>query len=366
MEQVEIKYGTQKHKNILDALMDRKKMSQKKLANFHQVWNDAEENAEGYIKATDADRIRKDAKRSSGQVDYTTIEVPYGYGMMMSAHTYISSVFLGRRPINQFSARHGEKQMQVQAVEALMDYQVQVGGQICPYVIWIYDALQYVQGVVMTQWEEDEIVTTQITKEPKTVLGVPLDSGEMVTKRTTAVQKGYVGNRLYNVKPYDWLPDPRVSFSKFQDGEFCGRLFNASWNDIVEGHAKGHYFNLEAMKKNMDDSTDGNDHNKQSAHVTHPDPKGDTLFKTSMDLGFMSGTEMVVRLVPKDWELGRSDRPEKWVFTIGNDKVIIGARPQSHHHGKFPFAILEQEIEGYKLAKRGMTEMMRPTNDIMN
>ncbi len=362
-QNVEIQFGTEKHLKILTALIERKRLSQDKLDGFQKVWNEAEEFSEGYIKTSEADRIRTDQKKSRGKVDYTTIEVPYSYGMMMSAHTYISSVFLGRRPVNQWTARHGEPQQSVMAVEALTDYQTQVGGHLIPYTIWIYDALQYGLGVVMTQWEEDEIISTQIEKVPKVRMGVELE-GETEIKRTTGSMKGYVGNRLYNVKPYDWLPDPRVSFANFQQGEFCGRLFDASWNDIVEGHAKGNYFNLDAMKRNMArQDTEGE---KQSAQVTHPDPTNDDLLTTTFDLGFMKGMEMTVRLVPKDWGLGSGDRPEKWLFVVGNERVIISARPQGHHHGKFPFSVLEQEIEGYKLSKRGMPEMMRPMNNIMS
>ena len=53
------------------------------------------------------------------------IDIPYAYAQMMSAHTYFCSVFLSRNPIWQMQGRHGEPEMNVQAVEALLGYQAQ-------------------------------------------------------------------------------------------------------------------------------------------------------------------------------------------------------------------------------------------------
>lgn len=363
----EIRFGTKLHQVVLDAVLGRKKASARKMGEFHQVWREAEEFSEGYIHETDADKIRKEKKKQRGRVDYTTIEVPYSYGMMMSAHTYMASVFLGRDPILQYTARHGEPQMKVQGVEALMGYQIQVGGMRVPMFLWLHDALQYGLGVTMSPWETEYQMVSEIVEKRPTKLGIVDPDAKPEKVRRAKKIKCYEGNRLINIKPYNWYPDHRKSVYRFQEGEFCGHTFDTSYNDVLASVKDAGYFNLEAVKQNLKGTKEGEDgENQHSPNVkTHPDPFDEQLMTMSLDKGSLQGLEMCVKLVPKDWGLGNSEYPEKWLFTVVNEKVIIGARPLGHHHGKYPYNVLEHEIEAYKLVKRGMPEMMQPINDIM-
>jgi hypothetical protein len=61
-------------------------------------------------------------------------------------------------------------------------------------------------------------------------------------------------------------------------------------------------------------------------------------------LDFYGVLEFAWELIPADWGLGSGKVPEKWVFTVGNDAVIIGAQPLGYYHNKFPFQVLEYEI----------------------
>jgi hypothetical protein len=118
-----------------------------------EVWRQAEERILAYLPERDVDAVRKTA-REGGLPQYTTIQIPYSYGVLMAAHTYLTSVFMGRNPVFQYSGRHGESAQQVQAMEALIDYQVCVGGMLPPMYTWIYDALKYGFGVVGVYWDE--------------------------------------------------------------------------------------------------------------------------------------------------------------------------------------------------------------------
>jgi hypothetical protein len=74
--------------------------------------------------------------------------------------------------------------------------------------------------------------------------------------------------------------------------------------------------------------------------------------------------EIYVDLIQKEWGLGESSYPEKWIFTITGDlSLIIGAQPHGAAHGKFPFDLETYEIEGYGLWSRGLPEI---TLDMQN
>ena len=135
---LEVGPKTQVHKRILEGCKDRVNYSKKRMLDHHTKWNDAEKAAQAYMPERDVDANRRLA-REGGMPNYTTIMLPYSYGRLMTAHTYWTTVFLARAPVIQFSGRHGESVQQTQAVEALIDYQVQVGKMLVPWYTWLYD-----------------------------------------------------------------------------------------------------------------------------------------------------------------------------------------------------------------------------------
>jgi hypothetical protein len=46
--------------------------------------------------------------------------------------------------------------------------------------------------------------------------------------------------------------------------------------------------------------------------------------------------------------------------------VVIGARPQGLLHDKFPYSVQTYEVNGYDQSSRGMLEVLKPLNEVMN
>ncbi len=357
----ELKYGTAQHRRVKQALLDRRKLSQDKMEEKYEAWERAEEQNQAYIKETDADALRS-TKRDEGVPQFTTLVVPFAHAMMLSAHTYWTSVFLSRNPILQYEARHGEPEMSVQAVEALIAYQMHVGGILAPLYVWMYDAGKYGVGILGTYWSEESAISVRYEEVPETYLGIPL-VGKTKKQKITSKTPGYMGNRAFNVRPQDFFPDPRVPLSDIQKGEFCGRDVSMGWNDIVKGERDKRYYNLKDAKKF---AKWANEKRGSSQEVLPQDDLGSTDYMTTMkDVGFMNLMEMDVELIPRDWELGSSDQPEMWRFMLASEEVIIESRPMGTLHGKFPFHVLPYEIEGHVRVPRGMLEILEPLNDAL-
>jgi hypothetical protein len=76
---------------------------------------------------------------------------------------------------------------------------------------------------------------------------------------------------------------------------------------------------------------------------------------------------MTIELIPKEWQLGGSDWPEKWVFTCTQDfATLIGAEPHGAFHAKFPYQVLPLEPEGYGLTTRGLPEILTPVQNTVD
>lgn len=346
------------HKRLIDQVSSRLSLAEKSANDKHAIWAKAEDTTLGYVHETEYDRLRRN-KRDNGVPQYTTIHIPYTYALLMSAHTYWTSVFFARTPIIQVSGRHGETEMQTQAMEALMDYQVQVGEMMGPLYIWLYDAGKYGVGWLGNYWARERTYYSAVD--------VGMDGKKFLTRM---VRDGYSGNRIYNVSPYDMFPDPRVPVNRFQDGEFCAALRRISWSEVKEREALGYYINVDELVKHpkMPPTNKGSSNLDRPVTGTVEEVSDyDEQGKRRTSPAMIAAYEFHVKLVPREWRLGNSEYPEKWCITITYDKgLIIGCEPLGYAHSRFPFDVLETEVEGYGLYNRGLPEIMAPIQETVD
>lgn len=371
---MQLKYGSPKHKAIVKALQERQKLSWNKMAEKRERMSEDERAHRAYLRTdelldteVDSRDTRNVRDRHNKTREYQTIEVPYTYGLLMAYHTYMATVFLSKKPTFQFAARHGETPQSEQALESLIDYQTSVGGNLSKYFIWLLDSAKYGLGVIGTYWATETTQTSRIMEEQEKLLGIPFGPKRRVKKTVTV--PGFEGNRVFNVRPQNWLPDPRVNIADFQDGEFCGRIFDIGWLTLWEGALDGTYIkeNVEYVrKKSAKYSEEEEDKGFEQVIRKSDSDDGQTITNPDglADVGTLKGVEMFVKIVPQQWGLGKSEFPELWAFVMVAD-VLMSAKPLGELHGKFPFDAIEYEIEGHQLYKRSMYELLEPLSDTL-
>src|SRR5512138_3478159 len=105
-----IPYGSELHKKIISNFDSRKRLAKGTARSKQQKqWEQNEDTYTAYMPETDVDDVQK-AETKGAKLEYTTISIPYSYAMLLTAHTYYTSVFLARDPIFQLKGRHGEAQ----------------------------------------------------------------------------------------------------------------------------------------------------------------------------------------------------------------------------------------------------------------
>jgi hypothetical protein len=350
MPTLEVPLQSDLHRQLVRRLESRLKMSIREQTNQHDIWMKAEERCLAFLPESSADQVRRNKREIEGSPTFTTIQIPYSYALLMSAHTYWTSVFFARSPVHQFSGRHGEAEMQIQALEALIGYQTETGGALGPYYIWLYDSGKYGAGILGHYWCVEKLHYGSLVEMTNP------QSGRVEMFQTTQEIQGYVGNKCYNVAPYDFLHDPRVTLRNFQKGEFCATRARMGWNDILRRRdAKFFNSNVDILRSSA--PATGSDNQGASVLVK---PHFTTLIYDDDAVGHPAGAvfwEVYVNLVPREWGVGQTNYPQIWCFTITDDyRLIVGATPVGNWHCQFPFDVIVPEVEGYGLWGRGLIE----------
>lgn len=358
-------YGQEKHTRVRDAIILRNKSSKEKRDLKRKDYERIDQDCMMYKKPSPGDQNAR-SEKSKGNPEYETLVVPYSYGMMMTAHTYLATVFLARNPIFQIDALAEAVGDSTQCMESFLDYQTRVGGNTAKYYSWLFDYLRYGEGIIGTYWDEETVTFSQIEEVPEIVDGI--DTQRKLKKRVTKSIPKYTGNRTFNVHPLDFRHDPRVSIARFQDGEFCGRETTISWSEFMAGVASGRYFNSRAALAAVNGKKDGQTEVTPNQHLPDPSQEIET---SALDLevktgkAHMDAIEMYVRCIPKDWGLSDSNALEIWCFTVVNNSVVIEAESLGLLHGQFPYDVMAFEFDSYTLFSRGFMEMSKPMNDAM-
>lgn len=352
---------TSEHSKLLKAILSRVRMSESSVSDHHDRWRRTEQYYMMYKRKTKKD-LEAGNKKAEGEGDFESYVMPYSYAQLLTAHTYMVNVFLNRSPVFPVESNNGDGAEKELTMESLLQYQVRSGKMEPQLLVWLLDPLRYGVGFLGNYWAEDMIPLTEYVDEEVITDGVPTGEVEQVLKRSLV--PGYQGNKTFNILPYDILPDPRVSFSSLQDGEFFGRKLKLSYGDYKRRLSAGWYFNDEEVGKSGYFGSATED-DQRSIFTQSKDEGANTEAPDGTVIGNADAIEMYVDLVPSQWGLGDSDYPEKWVFTVLNKKLIIGCSPLGLLHNRFPFHVLESEVDGYKQESRGLLEIAAPMNDVM-
>lgn len=347
-------YGTDAHAKILGMLNDRYKFSARKMAEYYPRFKANEKQYQAYVPVGDAEKTVKEDNLKA-----FSVKVPYSMALLATWVTYCTTVFLGREPLIQVAASANGTKVNEMAVEAILNYQITNNGCRPHLFGWFQDTALYGFGTMAVWWDEEKARSSSWVEEEVTVLGIKM--GKTKKKMVEKEMLLYAGNRYETISPYCVFPDPRVPLIDYQKGEFFGVETYPGWHELAA--RVGEYTNLEAAKKTKFPS-EGDRTNLYSHLSTSSATNDGGTLPNSIDNKKV--LRMSVMLVPKDWDLGTSTKPEKWLFEVVNDAVVIYAKPLGEMHSMHPFVIQTYEIDTHSLIPRGLMDILRDSSALLN
>jgi len=338
---LDLKPGSDTHKKIVDMLIRYANESSNEMKGRYNSWSAIDKFLTAFVSPETLVAAKKDKKKD------IPVVVPITYATMETLLTYMVAVFL-----NDVIFRYkgiGGKDDAVGA--ALLEHVVNIHCQKTKVGLNLHtqwrDMFAYGLGVVTPTWVK-RMGRKAITKKGQGLYDfmgrwIPLPD------RKTKSERGVVfeGNALENIDPYCYLPDPNVAVCDVQRSEYQGWVVRTNRLEILsdERASDGDIFNAKYLRHITGRSTFMEEGRQERIKAVEDKARGSTGVHTStrpMDILYM-----YVNLIPEEAGLGRGDYPEKWLFALVGNEVLIQAKPLGLDHERYPLTVCSSTTDGY-------------------
>ena len=339
----------------LDAMF---KYGKDALRQYYAKWNLNELKVQAYVPCQDYESVMKylgsDVK-GAVPPEPVQVVVPYTYATIHAAATFIAQILLGRRPVFPLMGIRGTTADSARYMEQAIQSHLDASRGFETLWQFIWDSLNYSFGALRCGWENRDGPAIRIING----------------QRQQTTETVFTGNVLSAIDPYRLAPDPRVPMHQCNvRGDFIFTAQDISGTVMRDmGKAGSFKWVDEAISKakQMQSGRGGDQQDGWQSNRRMRIGEGATWLRNPQDVtGFYTLREGTVRIVPKDWKLGESDRSELWKFTWIENGPIVQAEPLGMIHQQHPYIIGEPTSFGHDFMSMSMLDMIGPFQDILS
>ena len=348
-DDLDLKPGSDFHNKLRSKIWQRASEARNEIQKRFPQWREIDRTLTTYMPLKDhEEKLKK--KDSSKPV---SIVFPYSYSMLESLLTYLSMAFF-QDPIFQYEGTEDDDVIGAMLMEQVIrmhciKHKIQLNIHTA-----LRDSLCYGIGVSIPGW-----CTTFGRRPVKSTVVTESELGQKTTNDVHMIDTLlFEGNELNNIDPYMVLPDPSVSSTDTQKGEFFGWVDRDNFMNLLSEESKSDsgLFNVKYLKRRKGKkSTLALD---QSDRETRHGGATDTHRSMAQSTNPVDVIKMYITLIPKDWGLSDGEYPEKWYFELAADDVIIACERADHNHGMYPVAVASPEFDGYSVTPIGRMEVL--------
>ncbi len=340
------------HQKLVKEVYVRALESSNEMSKRYDSWKKVDKTLTAYVKLDDSEQTIKDADDRKP----VSIVVPYSYATLETILTYFTTAFL-ESPIFRYEGSSPEDIVGAILMEKVIEQHVNNFKVALNLHTMFRDSLSYGMGIVSPTWDRKWGWKTVVQ-----------DSGFMSSLFARFISTGpkkdreesilYEGNRLKNIDPYRYLPDPNVPIHDVQQGEFVGWIESTNYMKLIELEKNDpDVFNVKYLK-GMTGDTGKSQFNKSKTESGRSDRFNLTTQMAASSTSPIDVIWMYWTLIPRDQRLGTSDYPEKWLIGLAADKVVICAKPLSLNHDMYPVAVCAPDYDGYSATPVSRLELM--------
>lgn len=355
------------HGEILQKIRLRRRLGEEYVNVRKDAWDQVDEKQRLFID------LARPAKRADGSLDTTTREMPFNRAIVIPASYAIHEVrkaqqmsLWSRKPIIPLEGRGPEDVRAAKIVEAKLDWDLEQSRFLLSLWSFLQDADKYGIGAFYDTWEVEQgwvygppPIQRIAPMLPPVLLqiaqGIPA-----LTERTKEWGSRKEFTRVVSVDPFTLWRDPRAPASAPYLAEFMGHGISVGHSYLLErAEPLGPYFNVELAKKYAGQQRNRAIGEGRSRSRTTVGGSVSVQFRNQLDKhdkGFYDLDHMQIRLIPKAWKLGDSDKSEIWWFSMVNDSLIVRAHANPYDHGDFSYSLGEPNLDPHVMSNPGVME----------
>ena len=349
---LDLRPASQDHAKLLKEVYIRALESSREMSKRYDSWKKVDQTLTAYVKLDESEENIK-SKDSRKPV---SIVVPYSYATLETILTYFVTAFL-ENPIFRYEGSGPEDIVGAILLEKVIEQQTIQFKTALNLHTMFRDSLSYGMGVVTPTWDRKWgwKAVVQDSGFMSALFGKFMSRGKVRGREESIL---FEGNRLKNIDPYRYLPDPNVPIHDVQQGEFVGWIEQTNYMKLLELEKNdSDIFNVKYLKGIG--SGGRSQFNKSKSDSGRSDKFGNnSMYGSDMSTSPIDVVWMYWTLIPKDQKMGDSEYPEKWLLGLAADKVLICAKPLSLNHNMYPVAVCAPDFDGYSSTPVSRLELM--------
>jgi hypothetical protein len=368
--EIRLKPDTELHRDVLQKLKARVELSYRNMSSRYDDWDRVDERLRLFVD------LSRQARKGDKTIDPTKKEMPFARSIVMplsyanhqTRKTQIFSLYSKRSPFFEVDGVSPEDITPAFVMEGKLDYDMKASNGLLAIYAMVQDADRYGMGVVYDYWDQQQgwiygpppIQGPQFAQYPPQITQMMAQAFPILSQPTQTFGITKEFNRLAPVDPFNVWPDPRVSPSNLQRGEFYGHREYVGFTDLVT--RSGGYFNLEKLKEIARGGAGGSRDPVSNRSI------GNTRFAVEQfalketgdkdDKGYYAIDHVQVKLIPKDWKLGPEETPRIWQFEMADERIVVRAKPVDNAHGQFSYSCAEMSPDPHVITNPGPIELL--------
>jgi hypothetical protein len=341
---LDLRPGSKVHDKIVMAVMRKALYSHTSMSSRYPKWKHIDHLLTAYINP-EWEKKAKDDKRK-----VEPVVIPVTFGALETLMTYMVAVFF-EYPLFSYDGVGPEDVVGAKLLEKCIEADC-VRNKVPLNIYTMFrDSFAYGIGPLSTQWNVEKMMIYR---------GEEYDFAPQEEIRVE-------GNNAVNIDPYQYLPDPDVPIHDVQKGEFVGWSSRTNLMSLLseENANRGRVFNCryaQYLASGMSVIYTGgrSQGGRDDASGTYSSVYGTGASKV------IDTISLYMNIIPKDWELGDNEYPEKWLFRVAADKILISAMPLGLNHNKYPVVVNAPTFDGHSITPVSLLETTAGIQDTVD
>jgi hypothetical protein len=354
----DLKQGSKKAEKIRRLVRENLDMSWRTMSENYDTWDEIEGTYRIFRPADDEDRD------SLSKYGVQKIIVPIQFATLQVMTTFMMEIFTALNPILRLRGADPASVRAARVMELCLDYDYRGNRGYFMLQQWFLNAFRYGFGVMHNSWGSRQIIKKILAPGPSSIFEI--DGNEFNVPGAVAYRNQYFttfeGNEWKLIDNRLFFPDPRMPLSRLQEGIFCGHRNTLHDMDLMEMEEVGLFFNTKDIKDTSfrgitrDSEMGLADHNRDRWRGQQTLENAITQAKRDK---VHINEEVIIKIIPKDFELSTEDRPQDWLFNLIDGTTIVRAEPNPFTP-RFPYNVIECYPDMLSFMSQGVMEFTQP------